>query len=298
MEKNNMSSSLPLGLKRVSIKVKHHDPIPDIEWWDVPILMPNKRSYLPSEETNTEVKNEGISNKMEYGNLETHEKNLEQLQTFVFSEEHIRKDKISNMIEHPIPFKIIQSQNVVIPMYLTKQERKKIKRRKRMEKEKEKQDKIRLGLMKPPPPKVKLSNMMRILGNEAIADPSKVEKEVRKSIAERLKNHMARNEGKKLTKEMKAEKILKKLKRDSAMECRVAVFRIEDLSNRSYKFKVDKNAQQLALHGVCLVSDKKSGLNLPSIVVVEGGPKAIKKYKKLMLRRIKWEKDTKFHVKF
>lgn len=37
-----------------------------------------------------------------------------------------------------------------------------------------------LGLMKPSPPKIKLSNMMKILGNEAIQDPSKVEKEVRK----------------------------------------------------------------------------------------------------------------------
>lgn len=296
MEKNNISSSLPLGVKRVSIKVKHHDPIPDIEWWDAPLLNPNKRSYLPNEESIAEAKNEAISNKMEYGNLENHEKNLEILENLKFSEDLIRGDKVSNMIEHPIPFKIIQSQNVVIPMYLTKQERKKIKRRKRMEKEKEKQDKIRLGLMKPPPPKVKLANMMRVLGNEAIADPSRTEKDVKKSIAERLRNHLARNEGKKLTKEMKTEKILKKLKRDSAIECRVAVFRIEDLSNRSHKFKVDKNAQQLALHGVCLFSDKKTGLNLPSIVVVEGGPKAIKKYKKLMLRRIKWEKDMKHHV--
>ena len=28
--------------------------------------------------------------------------------------------------------------------------------------------------MKPPPPKVKMSNLMRVLGPEAVADPSKV----------------------------------------------------------------------------------------------------------------------------
>ena len=287
---------MPLGLKRVSIKIKHHDPIPDIEWWDASLLVPNKRSYFANEESFNDNKNEAMASKLEYGNLENHEKNLDLLINNNFSEDLIRVDKITNMIEHPIPFKVNQSQNVIIPMYLTKQERKKIKRRKRMEKEKEKQDKIRLGLMKPPPPKVKLSNMMRVLGNEAVADPSKVEKEVKKSIAERLKNHLARNEGKKLTREMKAEKILRKLKRDSAIECRVAVFRIEDLSNRSHRFKVDKNAAQLALHGICLVVDKKSGLNLPCIVVVEGGPKAIKFYKKLLLKRIKWERDMKHHV--
>lgn len=218
------------------------------------------------------------------------------MQNYRFADELLRLEKITNMIEHPIPFKVNQSQNVIIPMYLTKQERKKIKRRKRMEKEKEKQDKIRLGLMKPPPPKVKLSNMMRVLGTEAVADPSKMEKEVKKSIADRLKNHMARNEARKLTREMKAEKMLRKLKRDSAIECRVALFRVEDLSNRSHRFKVDRNAQQLALHGICLVCDKKSGLNLPCIVVVEGGPKAIKFYKKLMLRRIRWERETKHYV--
>lgn len=78
-------------------------------------------------------------------------------------------------------------------MFLTKQERKKIKRRKALEKERvliyfvkknifnfyffkkqDRQDKIKLGLLKAPPPKLKMSNMMRILGNEAVADPSKV----------------------------------------------------------------------------------------------------------------------------
>ena len=35
--------------------------------------------------------------------------------------------------------------------------------------------------------------------------------------------------------------------------------------------------------------DKKLNPNLFSLIVVEGGPKAIKFYKKLMLNRIKWD---------
>lgn len=35
--------------------------------------------------------------------------------------------------------------------------------------------------------------------------------------------------------------------------------------------------------------DKKLDPNLFSLVVVEGGPKAIKFFKSLMLRRIKWD---------
>jgi hypothetical protein len=26
------------GLKRISISRKHHDPIPNVEWWDLPII--------------------------------------------------------------------------------------------------------------------------------------------------------------------------------------------------------------------------------------------------------------------
>jgi len=82
-----------------------------------------------------------------------------------------------------------------------------------MEKQKEMQDKIKLGLMKPPPPKIKISNLMRVLGPEAVADPSRIEKEVKKNIQERLKSHLMRNKANKLTKEQKTEKWLRKLKR-------------------------------------------------------------------------------------
>ncbi len=76
-------------------------------------------------------------------------------------------------------------------MYLTKQEQKKLRRRKRQEKEQQKQDKIRLGLMAPPPPKMKLSNMMRVLADEGIQNPSQLESEVKNQIAERQKQHQS-----------------------------------------------------------------------------------------------------------
>ena len=31
-------ANIPTGVKRVSIKIKHHDPIPNIEWWDLPLF--------------------------------------------------------------------------------------------------------------------------------------------------------------------------------------------------------------------------------------------------------------------
>ena len=43
--------------------------------------------------------------------------------------------------------------------------------------------KVRLGLVAPDEPKVKLSNLMRVLGNEAVMDPTKVEAHVRAQVA-------------------------------------------------------------------------------------------------------------------
>lgn len=35
--------------------------------------------------------------------------------------------------------------------------------------------------------------------------------------------------------------------------------------------------------------------DLPNMVLIEGGPRAIKKYKRLMLRRIRWNDKSKHH---
>lgn len=52
------------------------------------------------------------------------------------------------------------------------------------------------------------------------------------------------------------------------------------------RFKISKNATQKNLTGVAAVHP---GLN---VVVVEGGPKAVKFYKKLMLKRIDWSSSS------
>ena len=90
---------------------------------------------------------------------------------------------------------------------LTAKERKKMRRQNRIEALKEEQEKIRLGLALPPEPKgiykcisiwrrwpvnkrfisVKISNLMRVLGTEAVQDPTKVEEYVRNQMAKRQK---------------------------------------------------------------------------------------------------------------
>ena len=61
-----------------------------------------------------------------------------------------------------------------LPVFLTKKERKRVRKAAREEKEREKRDKMMMGLIPAPEPKFKLSNFMKILGDQAVADPSKV----------------------------------------------------------------------------------------------------------------------------
>jgi len=187
---------------------------------------------------------------------------------------------------HPIQLRPMESSRPVhVPMFLTKKEHKKLRRQNRRENWKERQDKIRLGLLAPDEPKVKMSNLMRVLGNEQIMDPTKVEAQVRAQMAKRKTDHETANQERKLTPAQKKEKSARKLKEDVTSGINVAVYRVKDLRNPAKKWKLEKNAQQLFMTGTVLLYQDVN------IVVVEGGPKQQKKYKQLMLRRIKWNED-------
>jgi len=64
------------------------------------------------------------------------------------------------------------------------------------------------------------------------------------------------------------------------------LFRVKNLQNPAKKWKIEKNAAQLFMTGTVLLYQDVN------IVVVEGGPKQQKKYKQLMLNRVKWSEDT------
>jgi len=225
---------------------------PDVEWWDNLILNPGRPN----------------------GNYED-------------ALEHIREEAITNLIEHPIQMKPMESTAAVeVQVFLTKKEMKKMRRQKRREAWKEKQDKIRLGLVQPDEAKVKMSNLMRVLGNEAIQDPTKVEAHVRAQMAKRKETHEKMNEERKLTPEQRKEKNIRKIKEDTSGGVDVAVYRVKSFQNQSKKFKVETNARQLWMTGTIVLYEDVN------VVVVEGGPKQQKKYKQLMLKRIKWTEET------
>ncbi|OAY78986.1 U4/U6 small nuclear ribonucleoprotein Prp3 [Ananas comosus] len=194
-----------------------------------------------------------------------------------FSEEKLNKDKITIYIEHPRPIEppADPAPPPPQPLKLTKKEQKKLRTQRRLAKERDRQEMIRQGLLEPPKPKVKMSNLMKVLSSEATQDPTRLEMEIRSAAAEREQAHVDRNIARKLTPAERREKKERKLFDDpNSLETLVSVYRIRDLSHPQTRFKVDVNAQENRLTGCAVISD--------------GGKKPIKRYGKLMLRRIDW----------
>lgn len=207
------------------------------------------------------------------------------------SHDKLRMDKITIYVEHPRPIEppAEPAPPPPQPLKLTKKEQKKLRTQRRLAREKEKQEMIRQGLLEPPKPKVKMSNLMKVLGSEATQDPTKLEMEIRSAAAEREQAHIDRNIARKLTPDERREKKERKLFEDpnNTLETIVSVYKINDLSHPQTRFKVDVNAQENRMTGCAVISD---GI---SVVAVEGGKKSVKRYGKLMLRRIDWAAAVK-----
>lgn len=228
---------------------------PEIEWWD-----------------------EGLINGPSYSSIDS----LDNLK--IETPDSI----ITIYIQHPVALEPPQEKNMPPPkpMFLTAKEQAKTRRQRRMADLKEQQAKIRLGLEPAPPPKVKKSNLMRVLGEEAVKDPTAVEARVNREIAERAQQHLEMNEERKLTKGEVHEKLAEKQAQDAAKGIHVAVYKVDSLANGRHRFKISKNAEQQALTGVCIQHPRFC------LVVVEGGAHSMAAYRKLMLQRIDWTENN------
>ncbi len=226
---------------------------PDLEWWDEGLVDGN--SYDVIDEDPTKLK------------IDTPD------------------SIITVYIQHPVLIEPPQEKHVPPPkpMYLTTAEQKKLRRQRRMAELKEKQAKVRLGLEPPPPPKVKKSNLMRVLGEAAVKDPTAVEARVNREIAERQHQHEETNESRKLTKEERHEKLERQQAEDAARGIHVHVYKIDSLANGKHRYQISVNADQNRLTGVCIMHPKMN------LVVVEGGEHSIRNYDKLMQHRIRWQ---------
>ena len=225
--------------------------VPGAEWWDLPLLNASSYEGPPGGSLAANAVLEGIS----------------------------------HLIEHPVPIAppTEPPPPPPMPLPLTKRERKKLRTQRRLAAEKEKQDQIRCGLLAPPPAKVKISNLMTAMTNEAVADPSAVEAKVRSEMAQRMKNHEERNAARKLTPaERKAKKHRKLTNDPSGGGTPVSLYRLDQMPTQQKLYKIDKNAQQNHLTGLMVLMEEAC------LLVVEGGPKAQKRYRKLLMQRIDW----------
>ena len=195
---------------------------------------------------------------------------------------------ITVYIQHPVLLEPPQEKIIPAPkpMFLTSKEQAKLRRQRRMADLKEQQAKIRLGLEPAPPPKVKKSNLMRVLGEEAVKDPTAVEARVNREIAERKSKHDMTNEERKLTDEQRHEKLVAQQQGDLAKGIFTNVYRIDNLANGRHRYKIAVNAEQNALTGVCIMHPKMN------LVIVEGGAHSIRFYKRLMMNRIDWTENA------
>ncbi|KAL8387544.1 hypothetical protein RB595_009832 [Gaeumannomyces hyphopodioides] len=228
---------------------------PEIEWWD-----------------------EGLVDGTNYDRIE------DEAALLIMAEDSI----VTNLVQHPVALEPPQDKNIPAPkpMYLTTKENKKLRRQRRAADLKEKQAKVRLGLLPPEPPKITRNNMMVVLADQAVKDPTAVEAQVNKEIAKRHEDHLRANEERKLTREQRHDKTAANQEKDAAKGLHLLVFRINSLANGQHRYKVAVNAEQHALTGICIMHPR---LNL---VIVEGGSWSISKYKKLMLNRINWTENT------
>ena len=227
------------GVRRVGSKAAHHDPVSVMEPWDIDILVTGQTFYLPEKRMDELLANglrtvdlgydmdslKKVDKDRVWDNPRFHTRMLQVLSLTVFDISLLNPKLFEPpMVRDCAEWFKPKIASVQIGSRLTKEEKKKAAREKRREYMKELQEKIKYGIMEAPPPRVKLTNFMRTMATQASQNPTAVEQGVRKIVEERQQNHIEKNEARKLTREQKLDKHMKRLKKDSAKECRVAVF--------------------------------------------------------------------------
>lgn len=302
-----------------------------MEWWDAELLPGKLRKELAGEEGKAIVKRAKGKQKQQLGGgddinkqssaaadsdknanddqaiyekYKTQKESHTQLIAKCYKHASLSNSKTHALIQHPVPIltaaqkaALEVAKNKPPTLHLTKAERKRHRKLRRAERLREQQDLQAAGLIPPPEPRLTLSNYMKVLGDQAVLDPSKMEAVVMNQIQSRKIKHEKMNAERKLTKEEKSAKHARKLVEDTSQSVKVALFYVKDMSHPYHRAKVDLNAQQNSITGGVLEceeflmggssgSSEEGGM---ALVVAEGGEKAIKRYTRLMTVRMKWK---------
>ncbi|SMN22259.1 similar to Saccharomyces cerevisiae YDR473C PRP3 Splicing factor, component of the U4/U6-U5 snRNP complex [Maudiozyma saulgeensis] len=252
--------------------IKNLDEIPeDIEWWDAVYLDKKTHQILEKYIVSDYNSDEEEENENDDTGDESYAPSI-------------------RYVHHPlIQVNSKATDDHLARIYLTKKEHRRIRRHKRKAELEEKETKIKLGLTPKPEPKVKLSNMMNVLENDAnIVDPTSYEKIVREQVQERKEQHIANNNlrHEEAVKRRKEEaKVLPKLDFEDIYYCNV--YKFQNLKNPQLRYKLNMNAKQLKLRGCCL----RVGEQGPGIIISVANEKNSKFFNKLIMNRLKWNES-------
>ena len=262
------------------------DPI--VEWWDVDLLPSKLKKQVTAQEGKALTKR----TKAQLQQLSTNEASMpeeeeqddEKLRITCFEQASLSYSKTATLVQHIVPIRTNAKPPPQPVLHLTKKERKRQRKLRRAEKQRELQDMQAAGLIPPPEPRLTLKNFIQVMGDQAFVDPSQMERKVAEQMQARQQAHLQRNEANRLTKQQRAEKLARKLQEDTTGSVSVALFWVKDMSHPYHRAKVELNARQNNITGGVLECEH------PSIacVICEGGPKAIKRYIRLMTVRMKW----------
>lgn len=189
-----------------------------------------------------------------------------------------------NRVCHPVeiepPYELLKTDDA-LEVPLTSEQARKMRRKKRLLRQKESQDRIRLGLEPPPPPKLKVTNVAAVYGVEYLRDPTHYEAIARDSEHQRRLKHEEANENRQLSKDerwLKEQQVILEHRRTGLFG---AAFRLPAIDSKG-RFLVDASAKRLALTGVALILTDNDWC----LVTVEGGVQEVRKYTKLLIRKL------------
>lgn len=266
-----------------------------MEWWDLEILPSKLKKQVVAyegkalqRESQSQMQHNLDSEKAQNKLESLEEKESQDLQTTCWNQAALSYCKTATLIQHIVPIKPPNAKvgpPVEPTLYLTKKELKRQRKFRRQEKQRELQDLQAAGLVPAPEPRLTQKNFFKVLGDQAVLDPSQMEQKALQQMEARQRAHMERNEKNKLTKEQRAAKLAKKLQEDTTQAVHVALFYVKDMSHPYHRTKVDLNAQQNYITGGVL----ECAAPKLACVICEGGPKAIKRFIRLMTVRMKWK---------
>ena len=260
-----------------------------MEWWDLELLPTKLKKQVTKFESEMQLQH-AITQLQQLGDSkEEHEDTIDtrELESQCFDQAALSHSKTAALVQHIVPVKTNREYSLKEPtLFLTKRELKRQRKLRRSEKQRELQDMQAAGLVAPPEPRLTLRNFIRVLGDQAFMDPSQMERKVQEQMQARQRAHMQKNEENKLTKEQRAEKRTRKMQEDTSQAVSVAIFYVKDMSHPYHRTKVDLNALQNNITGGVLQCDKPQVM---VCVIAEGGPKAIKRFIRLMTVRMKWQ---------